>query len=190
MIYIDQKQYAHVPYYNRADLGGPLPGRGTVATSGCGMCCLCMAVDHLTMESLAIEEAVRLAESSGANKGNGTSLRVLAPVVAERFGLRYQGSDSREDVVACLRSGGRVIANAAGDRDGKPGLFSHRQHYILLISTDGEQVCILDPYLYEGKFEEEGRAGKVRQEGVFLYCSLDTLMANVIDRYRFHLLMR
>lgn len=190
MLYIDQRQYSHIPYYHNTANGGPVEGRDNVGTSGCGLCCACMTVEHLTTKTLDIEEAVKMAVDNEANRGAGVNMRILGPLVAEKFGLTHRLSESKEEAIAQLRAGGRVIALVTKKPDGTPGLFTKRQHFILLVSTDGEQVCILDPYVYPGKFQEEGRAGKVREDAPFLYCTWDVLMEEVTPTGRFHLFGR
>ena len=50
----------------------------------------------------------------------------------------------------------------AGDRDGHVGLFTHGGHYVTAINEEADgRIAILDPSYYVGKYEEEGREGKV-----------------------------
>lgn len=190
MLYIDQKQYAHIPYPHNLNNGGCVEGRDNAGTSGCGMCCACMMVEHLTTKTLDVEEAVKMAIDNKANLGAGVNMKILGPLVAEKFDLSYRLSESKEEAIEQLRKGGRVIALTTKKEDGTAGLFTKRKHFILLVATDGDQVCILDPYVYPGKFQEEGRAGKVREDAPFLYCSWDVLMEEVNPTACFHLFGR
>ena len=48
MLYINQNDYAHVPYQHDMANGGAPVERRNVGSSGCGLCCSCMVVEHLT----------------------------------------------------------------------------------------------------------------------------------------------
>ena len=54
-------------------------------------------------------------------------------------------------------------------------MFTHGGHYILVVSADDNEACILDPSYKEGKYEEPGRDGKARAVDGFVYCSLKVL---------------
>ena len=49
-------------------------------------------------------------------------------------------------------------------------------------SADEKEMCILDPSLKEGKFDEEGRKGKVRVGGNFAYCDPQVLARDTDNR--------
>ena len=92
-----------------------------------------------------------------------------------------------------LRDGGCIIANVGGDQKDRDyiGLFSHGGHYITLISADDKEVCVLDPSWRIDKYEEEGRQGKVRMDGKFVYCSHETLDQDASSRSpRYYLFAR
>lgn len=192
MLYLNQLDHRHVPFYHNASGGGVPEDRRNVATSGCGLCSMCMTVDRLTCRELELTDCVKLAEESGANWFFGVDMSILGPVVAEQYGLQYSGTKDPEVVRACLQKGGCVIANVTGDREGHTGLFSKVRHYIVVLSIDGDEVCILDPSYKEGKYEEEGRAGKARVDAPFVYCSLqdlqeDCICANpILEKYPYY----
>ena len=51
-----------------------------------------------------------------------------------------------EEVKHCVRTGGAVVANVGGDREGYIGVFTHGGHYVVVISeTEDGRLCILDP---------------------------------------------
>ena len=180
--YINQKDHWDIPYYHNTENGGPAPGRNSVATSGCGLCSMCMVVDHLTVQTLTLEECVRISESCGANRKVGTMLRVLGPVVAERFDLAYSTTNDKAVLVRHLQSGGEAIVNVACNADGTPGLFTKGGHYMVVVCVDGDTVCILDPDYKPGKFDAPERVAKVKEKPPFLYCSLDALMQEASNR--------
>ena len=189
MLYLNQLEYEDIKYNHNMENGGPPEGRDNVKTSGCGLCSACMVVDGLTDKSLDIREAVRLSEENGANLQLGTSMSVLGPVIAEKFGLEYRNTKSLEEAVEHLRCGGRIICNV-GHPEGGVGLFTMRSHFIVLISTDGKEFCILDPSYKEGKFDIPERAGKVNDKNApFLYCDVNTLHAEAHNNM-YHLFSR
>ena len=50
---------------------------------------------------------------------------------------------------------------------------------------------MLDPSWREGKYEEKGREGKVRMDGPFVYCPLETLDEDASSRSpRYYLFRR
>ena len=87
---------------------------------------------------------------------------ILGPVVADLYDLDFSTTNSVKKAMQHLKNGGSVIANVGGDREGYTGVFSHGGHYILLLSAGKDSICVLDPSLKEGKYEEPGREGKVR----------------------------
>jgi hypothetical protein len=189
MVYLNQLKYPHVKYNHNMAAGGPPEGRDNVGTSGCGLCSACMVVDALTNISLSIEECVRLSEDNGANMSLGTNMTVLGPIIAEKFGLVYSNTESLDEAIEHLQNGGKIIAHV-GHPEGKPGLFTMRGHYITLISTDGEEVCILDPSYKEDKFTIPERVGKVNDKNApFLYCDKNILHGET-KGHRYHLFSR
>ncbi len=186
MRYINQYEYRHVPYETNMAHGGNPPDRRTVASSGCGICCCCMAVELLTADTLSPEECVQLSLSTGANHSPGTDLDLLGPAVAEKFDLLYKGSASLDEVIRHLQAGGQVVARV------KKGLFTDGSHYILLCAYDGEDFCILDPSYKPTKFERPDRIGHVNTaHAPYLYCNANTVHGETEDDFtKYHLFSR
>jgi len=183
MLYINQNDYSHVPYQHNMANGGAPVERRNVGTSGCGLCSACMVVEHLTPHHLSVEECVRLSEDNGANLKPGTSMRVLGPVLAEKFGLEFGMTCDPEEMLACLHSGGEAIVSVGSEGDGCRALFTSRGHYMVIIAVDGDEVCILDPgFRPASNYLKEELKHLVRLDHPFLYCSLDTLMKEVVSR--------
>ena len=135
MLYLNQNDYGHVPYMHNTDAGGAPPERRNVGTSGCGLCCTCMAVEHLTVQTLPLEECVRMSEESGANHRAGTDMVILGPLVAERFGLEYRWTTDMQEMLDCLHGGGQVVVNVRAEADGT-GIFTNTRHYVLAVGAD------------------------------------------------------
>jgi hypothetical protein len=119
-------------------------------------------------------------------------MSMLAPVVAERFELDYRNTDEQAEMLACLQTGGAVIAHVRRMPDDEVGLFTKSGHYISVISTDGETVCILDPSYTPEKYHLEGREGKVNDKNApYLYTHKETLHAHTAwDKPKYHLFWR
>ena len=190
MRYLNQLEYGHIPYQHNMGNGGAPEERRNVGTSGCGLCSACMVVDALTDSSLGIEECVRLSEDNKANLDLGTDMTVLGPIIAEKFGLPYSTTESLNDVIAHIQSGGQAICLVGHPAEGVPGLFTMRSHYIVLVATDGKEFCILDPSYKEGKFDIPERAGKVNDKNApYLYCDVNLLHGETKGT-RYHLFSR
>ncbi|MBQ3866715.1 MAG: hypothetical protein II776_07415, partial [Clostridia bacterium] len=176
------------PYEHDLKRGGAPPDKRNVATSGCGICSLCMIVENLTDRRLSVEEAIALSYACGANEGVGTTMRLLGPYAAEKLGLIHQATDSLEELLSCLKKGGMAIVHVGGDREGHVGLFSHNGHYVVAAAYDGEDLCILDPAYRPGRYEEEGRRGKAKVDEPFVYCKPETVLEDTLNRTpHFHL---
>lgn len=85
-------------------------------------------------------------------------------------------------MLARVHAGGMAVANSGGDREGYEGVFTHGGHYILVVSADETQACILDPALEPGKFDSPGRKGKVEVHEPFAYCDFSVLKKDCENR--------
>ena len=187
MHFICQLDYKHIPYETNLDNGGNPENRRTVSSSGCGLCSTCMAVELLTDKTLGLEECRDLAYETGANRPHpGTNMNLLGPAVAERFDLVYKPSMSKDEALACLRAGGKVVARV------KKGLFTKGSHYICLVSADDKDFCILDPSYTPEKFHTPEREGRVDDtHAPFVYCPIDVLHGETEEGpTRYHLFNR
>lgn len=193
MKYLNQLEYPHLPYPTDMDTPDSHMQKASVKEAGCGLCSLCMVVDQLTMKNLPLRRCIDLSLQAGANREVGTNMKILGPVVAEKYGLSYDTTDDIQVAARHLHNGGCIIANVGGDQKESDyiGLFSHGGHYITLISADDKEFCVLDPSWREDKFQEEGRQGKVRMEGKFVYCSYEALDQDASSRSpRYYLFAR
>ena len=193
MKYFNQLAYEHIPY--RTNVKKDIPEeqkQRNVRKSGCGLCCACMTVDALTEECLSVEECVRIAEECVANHSTGTDMGVLAPVIAERFGLVYTKTSELSEAIAHLQKGGKIIAHVGVPEGKELGLFTKGGHYISLIATDGKEFTILDPSYTPEKFHIPEREGRVNDaDAPFLYCDVETVHSETKPgRVKYHLFER
>ena len=194
MKYINQLEYAHIPYPTKVKLEEFAPDGypSTVRSSGCGLCCACMAIDILTDTTLDVEECVRISRECVANHSRGTDMNILGPTLAEKFGIEYSKTSDLNEAILHLQNGGVIIAHVGVPVGKEIGLFTKGGHYILLVSTDGKEFCILDPSYTPEKFTIPERAGKVNFENApYLYCDVNTVDSEAKpDRIKYHLFKR
>ena len=180
MKYINQLKYPHMLYITRTNPDDPGHERGkttTIRSSGCGLCSAIMVADRLLpYYEFTLSDAIELSYSIPANRSAGTS-KEFFPAFAEKLGLKLETSDTIEELCKCLRTGGAAVVHVGGDREGQVGLFTHGGHYMAAINEEPDgRIAILDPSYYPGKYEEEGRAGKVEViNDVITLCDGDTL---------------
>ena len=167
MKYVNQLKYPHMLYVTRTDMeDAEQRERGkttTIRSSGCGLCTAIMVADRLIPNcTFDLTDAIELSYETKANFKVGTRYSRFAPAFAEKMGFRYESSRELEDVRKCLRTGGAVVALVDGNYDGRVGLFTYGGHYITIIGEEADgRFAILDPSYKPGKFNEEGRVGKV-----------------------------
>lgn len=182
MKYLNQLEYSHLPYPTDASTPDSKFHHLSVKEAGCGLCSLAMMVDQLTTKTISLKKLISLSVKHQANLHPGTDMKVLGPIVAGMYDLDYSTTNSVKKAVQHLKNGGSVIANVGGDREGYIGVFTHGGHYILLLSASKDTVCVLDPSLKEGKYDEPGREGKVRVDAPFAYCSPELLELETANR--------
>lgn len=159
MSYYNQKNYSQVPYPHAAH------PTATVATSGCGVCCMSMVVEGLTGKKWGPKQSAEYSISIGARASGGTDMARLGRQAAAKFGLVYSVTSDIERLVEAVQGGAWAIANVGGDRPGYVGLFSDSGHFVAVRGIKAGRLIVWDPMLYAGKFSKQGRAGKVTLEG-------------------------
>ena len=150
----------------------------TVRSSGCGLCSAIMVADRLLPNcEFGLKEAIDLAYATNANLEVGTTYQVYAPALAEKLGLKLEMTNDVEQLLNCLRTGGAAVLNVGGDHEGRIGVFSHGGHFIVAIGVEPDgRVAVLDPSYKPGKYNEEGRKGKVEiKNQVIALCDAQTL---------------
>ena len=79
-----------------------------------------------------------------------------------------------------MRTGGCAVAESGGDREGYIGIFTHTAHYVAVIAEQRDgRLVILDPALKDGKYDEEGRKGKVEVRGDLLISDMKYLLGDI-----------
>ena len=178
MKYVNQLEYAHIPYPTRTKQPEYAPDgmKSSVRSSGCGLCSICMGVELLTDKTLDIEECVRISCECEANHSRGTDMNVLGPVIAEMFDIEYTKSSDLSEAIAHLQAGGVIVVHVGVPEGQEIGLFTKGGHYMLLVSTDGKEFCILDPSYSDEKFKMPERVGRVDESRApYLYADVETV---------------
>lgn len=188
MKYLNQYDYRHWLYVTRTNLDEELRESGkttTVASSGCGLCAAVMVAERLLPNNeFTLKDALDLSYETKANHKKGTDYTIFAPAFAEKLGLKLEMTDNAEEVRGCLRTGGAVVVHSGGDREGYVGVFTHGGHYVTLINEEPDgRIAVLDPSYKVGKYEEEGRKGKVEMKnGYIALCDLSVLAKDAENR--------
>ncbi|MBR4303839.1 MAG: hypothetical protein IKT81_00770 [Clostridia bacterium] len=190
MKYVNQLDYPEMPYITQVKSTDPekikIGLNNTVAKSGCGLCSAVMVASRLRVDgTFEVEDARQLSYDSGANHSSGTDGSLYFPAFAEKFNLDFVNTDSTDELLHCLRTGGAAIVACTGNREGYHGVFSDRWgHYIVAISEERDgRIAILDAAYEEGNYEIGDRKGKVETlERGFCRTSLQVLIEETTTR--------
>lgn len=107
---------------------------------------------------------------------------ILAPNVAIKMGLSYSVSNNLFTLKAALSRGAMAIVNVGGNRSGWTGIFSNAGHYVVAAGINGDKIAVLDPGYYSGKYNLDGRRGKVTMDGNVAWVSASDLDKDASNR--------
>ncbi|MBQ6875243.1 MAG: hypothetical protein IJN46_03280 [Lachnospiraceae bacterium] len=188
MKYISQLDYSEMSYVTKTDVENEEQcERGkhtTVRSSGCGLCASIMVADRLLVNyDFDLQSAIQLSYDMKANHLSGTDYKRYAPAFAEKLGLSLEMTNDPERLCYCLRTGGAAVLHVAECED-YIGVFTHGGHYVAAIAEEPDgRIAILDPSFREGKYDEEGRKGKVEiKNGVICLCDLQVVEKETAGR--------
>ncbi len=152
MYYYNQNDYPNIPYaYN---------GNGkTVATSGCGVVTACIVVNNMADRELySVSKMAKLSLDSGARDSSGTNMAVLLNAICKKNpSFSYTTTTNEDKVVAHLKKGGYAIVNQ-GDAY---NVFSTAGHYVVAYKMSGNDIDIIDPQMYDGKYDAYKRPERI-----------------------------
>ena len=181
MKYVNQLEHPHMLYTTHVEDEGGRPS--TIWSSGCGLCSAVMVADRLLPNcSFGLYDAIELSYSVEANHLIGTDYERFAPAFAEKMGFKLEMTSDPERLCHCLRTGGAAVAYVTGKVPGKVGLFTVGTHYVVVIGVEPDgRLAVLDPSYKPGKYEEEGRAGKVEMKhDVVALCSVQVMTEEIV----------
>ena len=161
-------------YYNQADsrwanhpYTSPTHPQANLKTSGCGPTSAAMIVTNMVKKILPNEMADIL-KNNGYRANEGTSLEAFN-WLGKNYNLEVKRTNNINEAVESIRNGGMAVASLAPG-----GLFSTNGHIVVFAEMkDANRIIIYDPYLYNGKFNQLGRQGKVEVNGNEVYCSIE-----------------
>jgi hypothetical protein len=175
--YFNQYNYANIPYPS------PTLPNATVSSGGCGVVCASMIVSNLTDKIVDPVAMAAYAQKKRARVVGGTDMNLLAKALCIDYPLTYRTTNDENQLLDHLRKGGMAVANVGGNRPGYTGVFSDGGHYVIVagLNNDG-RVIVLDPGLYNGKFNKKGRKGKVTVKGNECLCDMSVLAQDTANR--------
>lgn len=152
-------------YYNQNDYGSVKYDRPntskveTVKTSGCGVCCSAMVFNNLADKELySVKEMAKFSLSCGARDNSGTNLNVLLKALCKKHKeFTFKTTNSEVDLINHLKSGGMAICNQ-GD---KYNVFSSAGHFVVAYRMSGNNIEVLDPQMYPGKYDSYSRPKRI-----------------------------
>lgn len=160
-------------YYNQADsrwASHPYPSslypNATVKSSGCGTTCAAMIVSS-TKEIIYPDAMSDISRQNGYRAATGTA-DALFDYVANRWGFEIKRLHSSYEAHQACKEGWFVVICCSN------GLWTTGGHYILAVGAKDDKIEIYDPYLYNGKFNINGRQGKVTLDGNTAWVQIDT----------------
>jgi len=178
MKYINQLEHPHLLYVTRTDPEfGDTGKTTTVRSSGCGLCSAIMVADRLLPRyDFDLTNAIELSYEMKANHSRGTDPKLFFPAFAKKLGLDYKQAKTTEELIHCLQTGGAAVVHV-GKTEGRVPLFTKGGHYMAVIGLERDgRLAILDPSYFPGKYDEEGRQGKVEMsQNVISLCTPEVL---------------
>lgn len=141
-----------MPLYDQTDYGNVQYGKGTIASSGCGITCLAMVASYYTGEEWTPDECAALVNESGILPRDNVH-RIL--IAADKIGLNYE-QKTTNDIMPSLQEGKTVIA-----------LVNNSGHFVVLKGlTDDGKVLVNDPYgPWQYAENQTGRNLKINENG-------------------------
>lgn len=142
----------------------------TIKSAGCGPTCAAMVVSSCK-ETVRPDRMCEISKENGFRVSGGTS-NGLFEYVGKRWGIETKRLHSSFDAHQHCKDGWFVVMCCSA------GLWTTGGHYILAVGANDTEIEIYDPYLYNGKFNINGRAGKVRLNGNSAWVEINTFKAN------------
>ena len=153
-MYYNQCNYSNVGYDN------PNTQKyETIATSGCGVCAACMVFNTLIGKELyTVKTMADFAVKNKARDNSGTNMTTLLKALCKaQPNYSYKTTNDINAVVNHLKNGGMAILNQ-GD---VYNVFSTSGHFVVADKMVGNNINILDPYMYGGKYASTPRRNRI-----------------------------
>jgi hypothetical protein len=153
MFYYNQKDYSSISYPSTAH------PTATISTSGCGVVSTCIAINNLVGKELYTVKQMRdFAINNKARVAEGTDLNILLTALCKTVkGLSFTTTSDEEKLIKHLKTGATAIANQGNAYN----VFSDSGHFVVCYRMSGENIEILDPYMYTSKYDKSPRSKRI-----------------------------
>lgn len=157
MFYYNQNDYDYIKYDNKSTSAVE-----TLKLSGCGPVAACIAVNNLAGRELyTVRSMTELSLASGARDNYGTNMTTLVKAICKKNNdFSYTTTNDESEVVAHIKSGGVAIVNQGDSYN----VFSTAGHFVVAYKMKGNNVEILDPQMYSGKYDAYSRPQRIVQK--------------------------
>lgn len=158
------------------------PHTETIKSSGCGVTAAAMIISNLTKEKVTPDVMADYSVKYGYRiDGVGTSFS-LYPAIAKKYNLNCTQTNSIEEAISCVKSGGMVVCSTNG---GANGLFSTGGHLFVMCGIEGKICIFADPYLYDGKYNISFRKNKAKVKNGLVYVSSNLAKSEISTYFCF-----
>lgn len=154
MYYYNQMDYPNIKYDNKSTSKIEM-----LDTAGCGPVAACIAVNNLAdKEIFSVKAMTDFSVANGARDNSGTNINTLLRAVCKKYSdFSFTTTNDENKVTAHLKSGGVAIANQ-GDAY---NVFSTAGHFVVLYRMSGNNIEVLDPQMYSGKYDAYSRPQRI-----------------------------
>lgn len=152
MYYYNQMDYANVPYEYK--------GNGkTVKTSGCGPCSACIVINSLMgRELFTVSSMAKFSIDNGARDSSGTNMNTLLKAICKKYtDFSFTATNDESKLIAHIKSGGMAICNQGDSYN----VFSTGGHFVVAYRMSYDNIEILDPQMYDGKYDAYNRPDRI-----------------------------
>lgn len=181
-------------YYNQndyTDINYDRPNTSvieTVATSGCGPVVACIAVNNLAgKEIFTVKSMAKFSLDNGARDNSGTNLDTLLKAICNKYkDFSFTTTNDENAVVKHIKAGGAVISNQGDSYN----VFSTAGHYVAAFKMNGNDIEIIDPQMYSGKYDAYSRPKRIVKKTTYgCVVSVSELAKATADRNPAHFLI-
>lgn len=165
-------------YYSQVDsrwknhkYPSPSLPNATVGSGGCGPTSAAMIVSSIAQ--VITPDAMADWSRSHGYRVNGGTADGLFQAVANNWGIEFARPKSTFEMADYCKNGWCVAVKVGA------GQFTTGGHFIVVMGVNGNnEFQVFDPYLYNGKFNSYGRAGKGRLEGTTYWIDVQKFKDN------------
>lgn len=154
MYYYNQENYNSVGYDNPST-----SKKETIKTSGCGVCSACMVFNNLAGKELyTVAQMAKFSLSNGCRDNYGTNVKSLLTALCKaNKAFSFTTTTDESKLVAHLKKGGMAIANQGDSYN----VFSTAGHFVVAYKMSGNNIQVLDPQMYNGKYDAYSRPSRI-----------------------------